>query len=350
MKRRLIVTVVVLQLALLAWMAGEREWVLRTGKVVWLRTAPIDPGDPMRGEYVHLNYEIGSVPKSLCRDGIPAWFDGVKPQYYGRSRERRVYASLKLDEEGVGQLTALSDQKPPEGIFLRGWSGTLSSNEVDVRYGIEAFFMQQGKARALEDQMRGEKVGVPLDMEVAVSSSGLAVLKEYRWEPLGLTVALDPNPNVSRDTTTRRRGIRGLTIELKNHGDTPQAVITAPGAFRLVPAQQRWASTENEDWSWVGEEKSLGTITPAEVVVLAPHTSYRQHIDLTSPAWFVQKRTAGKLAEPVSMESLTTDWSASFRIEYSPPSAEQSASLPHADMIRHGSIRSRRFNATAGVD
>ena len=350
MRRRLIVTVVVLQLALLAWMAGEREWVLRTGKVVLLRTAPVDPDDPMRGEYVRLAYEIGSVPKSLCRDGIPAWFDAVKAQYYGRSRERRVYASVKLDGEGVGQLTVLSDQKPSEGIFLRGWSGPVYPQNVDVRYGIEAFFMQQGKGRALEAEMRGEKAGVPLDMEVAVSSSGLAVLKEYRWEPLGLTVALDPNPNVGRGAANPRRGIRGLTIELKNHGDTPQAVITAAGSFRLVPAQQRWASTENENWSWVGEDAPVETITPTEVLVLAPHTSFRQHIDLTSTAWFVRKRTGEKHAEPVSIESLATDWSASFRIEYAPPSAEQSAALPHAEMIRHGSIRSRRFNATAGVD
>lgn len=350
MKRGLIVAVVVLQLALLAWMAGEREWVLRTGKVVLLRTAPVDPDDPMRGEYVRLDYEIGSVPKALCRDGIPAWFDGVKPQYYGRSQERRVYASVKLDGEGVGQLTALSDQKPSEGIFLRGWSGIVYAQSLDVRYGIEAFFMQQGKARALEAQLRGEKAGVPLDMEVTVSSSGVAVLKEYRWEPLGLTIVLDPNPNAGRNTANQRRGIRGLTIELKNHGDTPQAIITAPGAFRLVPAQQRWAVTENEHWTWVGEDSPLGTINPADVLVLAPHTSFRQHIDLTLPAWFVQKHSGEKPAEPVSIESLATDWNASFRIEYAPPSAEDSATLPHAEMIRHASVRSRRFNATAGVD
>jgi uncharacterized membrane-anchored protein len=332
-------------------MAGEREWVLRTGEVVLLRTAPVDPDDPMRGEYVRLDYEIGSVPKALCRDGIAAWFDGVKPQYHERSQEHRVYASVKLDGEGVGQLTALSDQKPAEGVFLRGWSGTLYPQSLDVRYGIEAFFMQQGKARALETQLRGEKAGVPLDMEVAVSSSGLAVLKEYRWEPLGLTVVLDPNPNAGGWTAAnQRRGIRGLTIELKNHGDTPQAVVAAPGAFRLIPAQQRWAATENEHWTWVGENLPLGKITPADVLVLAPHTSFHQHIDLTLPAWFVQKHSGEKSAEPVSIESLVTDWSASFRIEYAPPTAEDSVALPHAEIIRHASIRSRRFSATAGVD
>ena len=75
MRKLLIVTAVVAQLLVLGWMAFEREWVVRTGRVVYLRTAPVDPQDPMRGEYVRLNYEIATVPKALCRDGVATWFN-----------------------------------------------------------------------------------------------------------------------------------------------------------------------------------------------------------------------------------------------------------------------------------
>ena len=350
MRRLVIIGVVALQLATLAWMAGEREWVLRTGKTVWLRTAPIDPQDPMRGDYVRLNYEIGTVPKSLCRDGILAWFDAARVRSYERARERRVYASVQLDAEGVGHLSALSDRRPAEGVFLRGRSGAVYPSGLDARFGIEAFFMQQGKARAFEETQGGEKAGVPLDMEVAVSSSGLAVLKGYRWEPLGLTIVLDRNPPATGNSTERRPGVRGLTIELKNHGDVPQAVVTAPRAFRLVPAAPRWTVDESDGWRWVGEKGPMGALSPSDVVVLPPHTSFQQHIDLTTPVWFVQKRDGKNAGVPVSIESLGSDWSAAFRIEYAPPSVVECTGLPQAEMIRHASVSSRRFNAAAGVD
>jgi uncharacterized membrane-anchored protein len=56
MKRWLPVAVVVMQVAMLGFMAGEREWIAKMGTRISLRTAPIDPRDPMRGDYVRLDY------------------------------------------------------------------------------------------------------------------------------------------------------------------------------------------------------------------------------------------------------------------------------------------------------
>jgi uncharacterized membrane-anchored protein len=49
-------------------MAAEREYIVLTGKTVYLRTAPIDPNDPFRGQFVRLNYEISTIPKDLTKD------------------------------------------------------------------------------------------------------------------------------------------------------------------------------------------------------------------------------------------------------------------------------------------
>ena len=43
MKRWLLLAAVILQLGVLAWLAGQREFVLRFGRSVYLRTAPLDP-------------------------------------------------------------------------------------------------------------------------------------------------------------------------------------------------------------------------------------------------------------------------------------------------------------------
>ncbi|MFA6177031.1 MAG: GDYXXLXY domain-containing protein, partial [Phycisphaerae bacterium] len=61
MRKLLIIFVVILQVILLAYMAGQRENVLRTGKTIYLRTVPIDPRDLFRGDYVRLQYEISNI-------------------------------------------------------------------------------------------------------------------------------------------------------------------------------------------------------------------------------------------------------------------------------------------------
>ena len=61
MRKTFIVVAVLMQILVLVYMAGEREYILRNGKIIYLRTAPIDPRDLFRGDYVRLNYEISRI-------------------------------------------------------------------------------------------------------------------------------------------------------------------------------------------------------------------------------------------------------------------------------------------------
>jgi hypothetical protein len=45
-----------------------RIYILKTGKVIHLRTAPIDPRDIFRGDYVRLNYEISRIAIDDLKD------------------------------------------------------------------------------------------------------------------------------------------------------------------------------------------------------------------------------------------------------------------------------------------
>ena len=51
MRKAAIITAILAQVLILAWMAGQREWILRTAPRIWLRTAPLDPRDLFRGDY-----------------------------------------------------------------------------------------------------------------------------------------------------------------------------------------------------------------------------------------------------------------------------------------------------------
>lgn len=352
MRYRFAIAAVVLQVLALGFMAGEREWILRHGRTLLLRTAPIDPNDPMRGDYARLDYEISHVPKHLW-EGQLAKTAPTPAADFGRARERRVYARLQTSEGDIAELVGLTDRKPADGIFLRGRTETSYGQNLQVRYGIEALFMQQGDAKKLEELRVSEKPGVPLDIEVAVSSAGVAVLKNYHWESLGITLAFErsPAPRTDRnqpDNPNRAQVITALKVQLKNHGPNDVAIVDLPGggSFRLV-ADERWQESR---YRWVGENLSPPAATPDHVVVLKPGEAHTTRLDLLRAEWFVVKTPPSEEKAAIPLRDVSDPWSASFRVEYAPPSKAHSASLPHADLIPHRRLRSRAFNPTAGMD
>ena len=67
MRRLFIVLCIAAQILVLGVMAGKREFILATGERVFLRTAPIDPRDPFRGDFVRLRYDISTVAPGKIR-------------------------------------------------------------------------------------------------------------------------------------------------------------------------------------------------------------------------------------------------------------------------------------------
>lgn len=64
-------------------------------------------------------------------------------------------------------LIALSDRRPAAGPFLRGRVSFVSSIRLRVRYGIEACFSEKREALKWENERRGSRRGVPLEVEIA---------------------------------------------------------------------------------------------------------------------------------------------------------------------------------------
>jgi uncharacterized membrane-anchored protein len=342
--------VVILQVFVLAYMAGQREWILRTGAALVLRTAPVDPNDPMRGAFVRLDYEISTVPPALCRGEVAKWTSLADYRESQKLRDRLVYAALKVNAYGLAELTSLSDQPPGTGPYIRGRVMTADVNGVRPRFGIEALFMSQEAARRMEE-LGIQKAGAPMDVTVAVGSSGIAVLKNTVWEPLGITFAIDRPPQ--RPTPVpgqpwQPQPLTGLTVTLHNYGDQDLAIVNLPGekSFRMVQNTRFTGS----NYAWVREKSTDRPLPTAhDIIVLKPGGKHDVHLDLTQTQWWVKdSRKPG--AEPIPLQKVTESWSASFRIEYDPPSADAVRGLPNADLVRHVPVRSRAFNANQGVD
>lgn len=346
MKRPWVLAAAVLQFLALGYLAGEREWILHLGRTVWLRTAPLDPRDVMRGDYVRLEYEAARVPRALWRGGLTN--SPQNPE--ARFPQTLVYAGLQVGPDGLAEVVSLSDVKPREGLFLRGRldSGIGWSDARRVRFGLEAYFMEQGRAQELEDERR---TGVPLRMEVAVSRNGVGVLKGYRWEALGLSVAFDSvrKTNHLAGFPQVQTVVIGATVELKNHSPEPVAIVALPNdeSFGLV-CDARW---QEPGYRWIGEGGKQVVPRESDVTVLQSGQSRSQHFDLRQARWAVvdvRTNALGSVARP--LQELPPDWNNGFRFEYRPPDAAVCRDLPHAALIWHGRLRSRWFGVTGNVD
>lgn len=336
MRTYCIVAAVLFQFLVLAWMAGERELVYMTGRTVYLRTMPVDPRDYFRGDYVHLNYEISSVGKHFWRDGLK----DVKPDSSGYrrpgwGRNARIYAVLNVDENGMAGIQYLTDRKPAKDLFLRGRLQNIWDTSIQARYGIEAYFVQQDKGKEIEQGMNRGGINVPMEMETAVSRGGIAVLKGYRWSPIGIGMAINTQTNNSRAVIPV-----SADISLLNASRADLAVVDLPGAASFTLERDFELGGGQDEWSWIGA-RPRPAVSDEHVKVLKPGDVHKVRVDFSDPAWFVVK--AG--GQPKSLSEVTdNNWNVRYRLVYRPPSKEECSRLKDASLVWHGSIASRAFS------
>jgi len=335
MRRAALIAAVVLQVAVLAAMAIPREWVLHRGRIVWLRTAPVDPRDVMRGDYVRLSYPFSQIPRAQWRDGLA--------EQKQLKRDQPVYLVLRPASGDLYEADFLTDRRPAEGIFLRGrvndrWGG----DTANVRYGLEAFFVEQGTGLDLERARAADGTRLLLEMQVAIGGNGLAVLKGHRFAPLSIGISVPTRPN-DRNFVGPLQPIIA-TITLRNSSEQPLAIVDRAGgrSFSLRRADANWASQPD---LWVGQGAPLPPVQPDEVILLAPGQSHRFTIDLEQPAWFVRSNRG---AAPRPLSEVET-WQR-YRLVYHGPTAAEAAQLPHADALWLGELPSPGFSAVGFID
>lgn len=338
--------VAVAQVLALGYMAGEREWVLRTGRTIYLRTAPVDPRDPMRGDYVHLNYQISRVPRALWRGGL---FESNPPAQSIRA-DTRVYALLRPGEDSTGDLVSVSTERPAEGLFLRGRTDRFWGSRLQVRYGLEAYFVEQGRGLTLERGRDRDGIQVPMEMKVAVSPGGLAVLQDHRWCALGIGLNLVTSNAPARTGRTPRQRSVAADVRLLNASSNDLAIVDRPGghSLALVPDAQ-W---QENPWSWPQEDQPLPAPEAGQVIVLKPGQVHSIHVSFDDPYWAVrgeQARGSTNRAS-VNLVDVDQDWRARFRFEYRAPERAVATNLPNATLLWHGRLATRAFQPAGTVD
>ncbi len=336
MKKPFIILALMLQLVVLLYMVAERELILRYGNVIHLRTAPIDPRDLFRGDYVRLSYELSRLPVAAIKDA-----DGVKAFKKGH----KIYVSLEEGPNGLYTLKEANLNPPKEGLYLAGRSvypHQLSStgSPLSINYGIEAYFVEQGKGRDIEKQ-RGSRldVQIPLEMEIAVGPGGKAVIKGFRWSPLGIGLQALRNPQINQQDPEAPRSAT-VQLTLANATDEPLAIVNLPDycSFSLEPVP--WAKQP-----WILAHNPCKEIIPSDfdVVTLGPRQKRKFEFDFSTDRWLVE-------ANDKTKQIGTLDWSEQFRIVYRPPDEATSRHLSQRDLIWHGYLATRVFHGRGNID
>ena len=169
------IVVAALQTAVLGYMVGERAWGLRSGVEILLKTAPVDPRDLLRGDYVTLNYDISRVPISTLVDGPPK-----------ASRSAAILSvRLKKQDDGYWAVVESSfgalDPKPdtvvlkslPYDYVFYGDAADQSQAMIGVTYGIERYYVPEGQGRDIESARNANRVAIA----ARVSSDGVAHIR-----------------------------------------------------------------------------------------------------------------------------------------------------------------------------
>lgn len=190
---------VAVQLLVLFGMIGVHSYTVATGTPVLLKTAPVDPWDALRGQYVSLNYEISMLrPEQIPMTGLPyrsgqtIWVTLQKGNPYWTavavSDKRSAAAAGQVIIKGIVQWymepfePKVAEPTSPPGAPPPPETPPPQPARLMVRYGIEQFYVPEGQGEDLQRQVRD------MSVEALVDSTGRAALhkvflgdKEIKW-------------------------------------------------------------------------------------------------------------------------------------------------------------------------
>ncbi len=125
--------ILALWVAIITVITISNEYTLRTGKVVLLKTVPVDPRDFFKGDYVILDYAISDMST------------------YNFDEGETVYTLLNVDKDsGEAYRDSFTTDKP--SVYDLYVKGVVDGNRI--KYGIEQYYVQEGTGKEIETKLR----------------------------------------------------------------------------------------------------------------------------------------------------------------------------------------------------
>lgn len=120
------------------------ERVLREGTAYKFRTAPIDPHDPFRGEYVTLRYDLENQKIFAEQDAE-------------LQQAQRAYILLKT-VDGYAAIDRLETAEPDADVSyihcqIDAWNMTEDSTMISIDLPFDRYYLEEGRGRRAEQLM-----------------------------------------------------------------------------------------------------------------------------------------------------------------------------------------------------
>jgi uncharacterized membrane-anchored protein len=162
-------------LALIA-MVALKQWTLNTGAPILLETQPVDPRSLFRGDYVHLNYTINTI--KLDEVGGDDMFRRYQRVYVVLKPGSRYWEPVSVHQSWpTAQSGFVIIKGAVESTTDSAWDSRTRSSiprrGLNVRYGVEDYFVPEGTGRELEARRDGKRI----DLRIAVDRYGNAGIK-----------------------------------------------------------------------------------------------------------------------------------------------------------------------------
>lgn len=179
-----IVLIALLQSLALIGMVGMKQYTLSTGVPVVLKTEPIDPRSLFSGDYVRLNYSISRL--SLDDLGGDKDFKRGDKIYVVLHQAGEYWDALGVYRQ---MPKAQSGQVVIKGKVRYSYTRCRQKKEdtqkkqdkyacqlVQVKYGVENYYVPEGEGRELERPKAGETVTIRLVVDHYGNAAIKAVL------------------------------------------------------------------------------------------------------------------------------------------------------------------------------
>lgn len=149
------------QTLLLLALIAQQEYRLAGPTTILLETAPVDPRDLLRGDYVILNYKISTLTNSLWNASPAGQVSPGLPVFVSLEQRGQFHEAV--------QISATRPDPVPNRVVIQGRiQSSWNSQQVRVEYGLERYYVQEGTGNP-----RGK-----LTVQVAVGAEGKPVIKQ----------------------------------------------------------------------------------------------------------------------------------------------------------------------------
>lgn len=154
----------------------SKEWTLSSGTVVVLDTIPVDPRDVFRGDYVDLRYTIGNIELSKMYSDIEKPMEG-----------QRVYIVLEKKQKFWDAKKVLKNIPTDGSIAIQGRIINVYGNNIRMRYGIENYFMPEGRGKDIEELINQKNSN-------SLSRVSVEIVVDKNCKPLIRNILVDDKP------------------------------------------------------------------------------------------------------------------------------------------------------------